>query len=354
MKNPIFIIFIVILSFSCSNYDKEKWSIHNGKGIENGSFDLLKFKTDSIGYLGGGISYTEFDDNGKLISNSDSTALYKTNNGGKNWKKINLNQEGEIRDIKFFGDKSYALNQSLYTNSKIVVSEKEDNEWKQIVEFEEGDYVRDYEYLDSNGLFVVISNNSKVSLLKVTNRIDTIKTYSSQNYKVQVKDGKMYMIYNSGGAYSDGVILYDYLLNKETTIPFDKNYWIYSTFINEKNEFFIAVSDKENETSKIFKMSNKNLTEISLNQYQKYSLGQIFVRDSLIFIDSNKPENVGPIGVTHELLYSTNGGVDWEIENYPFSLIVKPAFLKKNGKYIAYQGMKKFQEINTFANNVYK
>ena len=354
MKNIIFVIFITVLLYSCTNYDREKWSTYYGNGIENGSFDILKFQNDSIGFLGGGISYTEFDDNGKLISNSDSTILYKTNNGGKNWKKVNFNREGEIRDIKFFGDKIFVLNQSLYTNSKIFVSEKKESKWKLFVEFEKDDYVRDYEYLNSNELLVVVSNNTNVSLLKITNKIDTVKTYSSQNYKVQIKDGKMFMIYSSGGAYSGGVILYDYLLNKETKIPFDNNYWIYSTFINEKNEFFIAVSDKENETSKIIKVSKGKITKINLKKYQKYSLGQIFTKDSLIFIDTNKPENVGLIGVTHELLYSTNSGVNWKIENYPFSLIVKPAFLKNNGKYIVYQGMKKFQEINTLANNLYK
>lgn len=350
MKSNILLVLITLFIASCSDYDKKMWTKFNGTGIDEGSFRSLMFVNDSIGYLGGENSYYNFDNEGQLKSFTDSTLLFKTVNGGRNWEKVRFNEAGAIRDIKIFNNKLYVLSQSTEIKSKIFTFADQEETWKLIAEFEKEDYVRDFELTEDGSLLVIINNNSNVTLLKIGQKIDTLKTFPPQNYHARINNGKAIMLYTSGGIYSDGLLIYDYYSERSDTIPFKEKLWYESSYFNKNNDFYIGVKD-DKKASKILKLSNKKFLEISLDKYSNYSLGQIYVRDSLIFINSNKPENVGPIGVTHELLYSTNGGQNWQVQNYPFSLMVTPAYLKNNGSFISYTGMKEFQEINTVANS---
>jgi hypothetical protein len=93
----------------------------------------------------------------------------------------------------------------------------------------------------------------------------------------------------------------------------------------------------------LLKLTSQGFEEIDLGQYKSYSLNTVCKSGSTIIVDANREEAVGPIGVTHELLISIDNGVTWNLENYPFSLIVKPFEILPNGQYITYQGMGKFQ-----------
>lgn len=346
----------LLFVFGCNNYDKTKWRILEGNELakQDESYDVIKFVNDSTGFLGGRHSKYTFDlENQSLKERIDKTVLYKTINKGRNWRKLDLEFDGNISEIKIYGDTLFALNQYIYSNSSILVSYDAGLTWKKHIEFEKDFYVRGYFYSCKKGLLVAIDDKKSLNLISFNSRIDTIQKFSKFHYHVKIGEEKIYLVHSSGGANSDAVIIYNYTSDEQQTIPFNNDYWISSIELTPKNDYYIAV-DKNNKHSKILKLDNDRFTEINLGDYSSYSLGQLYVADSLILINSNKRENVGPIGVTHELLYSSDNGKNWISEDYPFSLITEPADLIEDGTFISWQGLRKFQmRIKSFANNVY-
>jgi len=353
MKFLILIFSVLIFTIiSCNQYDRTNWTVFEGNGLKGERFNTLKFKNDTVGYFGGHKTYYILNDSGRIKKTIDSTALYKTNNQGKSWKMVNLHEKGSVYTIKHFGDTVCILNhQSLNQISSISISTNNGDSWEILFEFPKDNYVRDFRLIKDNGLLVMVSDSVNLNLLKINKRIDTLKKFSKYIYKTRIGSSKVYMNSFSGGnAYSNGITVYDYVSNNTNSVKFDESYSI-SSFSLNNDDLYITVGDKKYTKSKILKYSKNKVTEISNKEYSNYSINNLYVKDSLIFVNANKKENVGPIGVTHELLVSKDYGKNWNVENYPFSMYVEPADLLNNGTFITYQGLNRFQKRKTLANN---
>lgn len=343
-SSPILII-IFILTFGCNNYDRTKWTQFQGAGIaeSDDSFSTLKFQNDSVGYIGGRNTVFSYDSSHQIKSIVHTTTIYKTVNKGISWRKLNANFEGEIRGFRFKGDSIYVLNQFGTTPPSILLSTDNGSSWTELITFPESTYVRDFNFNAEYGLLVALDNKKYLNLIAISESTDTLDQFSKFHYKITIGINNVFLINPSRGANSDGVIKYNLNRRKKELIEFEADHYVQSTFVTDNDEFYIALEDTVR-NSKILKLRKSEFEELNLGEYSEYSLGQLFLSDNKIIVDANKKEGVGPIGVTHEVLISTDGGLTWNVENYPFSLIVKPAEILNNGEFICYQGLREFQK----------
>jgi hypothetical protein len=257
--------------------------------------------------------------------------------------KLNTEFEGDIKSFKFKGDSILALNQFLDTTPSILLSTDSGRNWKEIAVFSKNSYVREFGVYKGNGIFVALDDKKALSLLKITNTVDTLKKFSRYHYKVVIGKENVFLINPSGDANSNGVIRYNLNNKTEELLQFDSNYYVQSLFLNNHDLLFVAVNDAEGK-GKVLKLGNGGFVQLDLGEYSKYSLDQIYVTGKRIIVNANKKESVGPIGVTHEVLISDDSGKSWHAENYPFPLIVSPAEILTDGVFVSYQGLGKFQK----------
>jgi hypothetical protein len=334
-----------MLFSSCHDYDKSKWEEYHGEGLleDDVSLNTLRFSDTLTGFIGGRKYSRDFTPSGELISERNSTVIYKTTDKGRTWVKLNTEFEGDIKSFKFKGDSILALNQFLDTTPSILLSTDSGRNWKEIAVFSKNSYVREFGVYKGNGIFVALDDKKALSLLKITNTVDTLKKFSRYHYKVVIGKENVFLINPSGDANSNGVIRYNLNNKTEELLQFDSNYYVQSLFLNNHDLLFVAVNDAEGK-GKVLKLGNGGFVQLDLGEYSKYSLDQIYVTGKRIIVNANKKESVGPIGVTHEVLISDDSGKSWHAENYPFPLIVSPAEILTDGVFVSYQGLGKFQK----------
>ena len=302
----------------------------------------MNFVNDSTGYFGGRFSEYEFKDDGSVKFQTHTTKLYRTQDAGRTWKDVELNELGEVQKIRFHQESIYVLSQFLNQPSSIYYSSDLGKTFTKVIAFPDSCYVRDFGFLNSGDLIVALDNKKLLNLLKVGNELDTIAVFKRSHYNVRIGQHKIYLINPSGGANSDGVTIFDPQTNSQRTENFGHEGFVTSTHLNQDHEYLVTLN-QENEQGKLFLLQEDGFEEIDLGKYASYSLNTVYKNGSTILIDANQKEAVGPIGVTHELLISTDNGTTWNREDYPISLSVQPADLLSTGQFIVYQGTGKFQ-----------
>ena len=344
MTKTILLILVTIGLAGCNSYDRTKWETFLGYGIsiEDSQFSTLNFLNDSSGYFGGRLSLYQFKEDGTIESQSHVTELYRTLNTGRSWRQVELKEEGGIQKIRFHGNSLYALSQFLGHSPSIYHTSDSSEQFTKIISFPDSCYVRDFGILNSGDLIVALDNKNKLNLLKIGNNFDTLAVFQRFHYNVTIGRDNIYLINPSGGANSNGVIIFDPLTNTQRTEAFGLEGFVTSTYLTRNQEYWVTLNDKE-EHGRLLKLTSQGFKEIDLGRYKDYSLNTVCKSGSTILVDANRKEAVGPIGVTHELLTSNDSGATWNLENYPFSLIVKPFDILPNGQYITYQGMGMFQ-----------
>ncbi len=344
MTKTILLLFIAIGLAGCNSYDRTKWETFHGQGIsiKDSDFSSLNFLNDSTGYFGGRLSQYQFKENGTVESESHFTTLYQTLNSGRTWKRLNLNEKGGIQKVRFHKGDLYVLSQFLRHPSTIYYSSNSEDQFSEIISFPDSCYVRDFGLLNSGELIVALDNKKNLNLLKVGNELDTLAVFKRFHYNVKIGQNKIYLVNPSGGANSDGVIIYDPSTNSQRIEKFGLEGFVTSTYLTRNEEYWVTLNDK-NEHGRLLRLNNQGFELIDLGKFEGYSLNTVCKSNSTILVDANRKEAVGPIGVTHELLTFIDNGESWNIENYPFSLIVKPFDVLPNGQYITYQGVGKFQ-----------
>jgi hypothetical protein len=335
-----------MLLSSCHDYDKSKWEAYNGEGLleDDVSLNTLKFSDTLTGFIGGRKYSRAFTPSGELISEKNSTVIYKTADQGRTWEKLNAEFDGDIRSFKFKGDSILALNQFLDTTPSILLSTDSGTNWKEIAAFPKNSYVREFGFYKGNGILVALDDKQALNLLKISDTVeDTLKKFSRYHYKSAIGSENIYLLNPSGDVYSNGVIKYNLNSKSEELLQFASNYYVHSLFLNDHDQLFVAANDAEGK-GKVLKLENGGFVQLDLGKYSKYSLDQIYVMGKRIIINANKKDSVGPIGVTHEVLISDDFGKSWYAENYPFPLIVSPAEILTDRVFISYQGLGRFQK----------
>jgi hypothetical protein len=334
-----------MLLSSCHDYDKSKWEEYHGEGLleHDVSVNTLRFSDTLTGFIGGRKYRRTFTPSGELISETNSTVIYKTADKGRTWEKLKAEFNGDIRRFKFKGDSILALNQFLDTTPSILLSTDSGKKWKEIAAFPKNSYVREFGFYKDNSILVALDDKQALNLLKISDTVDTLKKFSRLHYKLAIGSENIFLINPSGDAYSNGVIKYNLNNKSEELLEFASKHFVQSLFLNNHDQLFVAVNDAEGK-GKVLKLGNGGFVQLDLGEYSKYTLDQIYVTGRRIVINANKKESVGPIGVTHEVLISDDSGKSWHAENYPFPLIVSPAEILTDGVFISYQGLGKFQK----------
>lgn len=319
---------------------KKNDSIYLCKGLK-GEPCFMYFKTKDEGYIFNNSTHSEKMTDAELNNpnyfpkSKDEATIYKTIDGGKNWKKID-----SILNYKYF-DIATVFNNDVYI---LRSDEREDFKFN-ITQFN----ILNYKVKNLNEINPISSlwnDNEKVFY---TNNWNTINLYSLDN-KQRVDSAKIkdYVLFGlslksmSYAIFSDKERTYFGDINKtnqEIKLPIkpknlakqDKNtILIAGNTMNDDNEISLVSYDVNTKQSRaIKKFKNYSIVE-NLQSNDKAIIGFI--------------GNIKGAFTEYDLLYSLDKGKTWQIKKLDEPNYVRPSCLINNIVYI-YSGGARMQKI---------
>lgn len=334
MKNLLIYSLIILAIIGCKDSfkNKSKTEIIRYKGMDGQSVYLC-FISPKIGYSFNNKTITDWDkvtdeqldDPNYFPKSTDEATIYKTTDGGKNWKKIN-----SILSYKYF-DIATVFNNDVYI---LRSDEREDFKFN-ITQFN----ILNYKVKNLNEINPISSlwnDNEKVFY---TNNWNTINLYSLDNkQRVDSATIKDYVLFGlslksmSYAIFSDKERTYFGNINKtnqEIKLPItptnitkqDKNtILIAGNTINDDNEISLVSYDVNTKQSRIIK------------RFKNYSI----IQD----LQSNDKAIVGFIGnikgafTEYDMFYSLDKGKTWNLHKLEDRFSIKPNCLLDNVLYI--------------------
>jgi hypothetical protein len=335
----VMILSSLFLLISC----KKSETIYTCNGIpdENQAFSYMYFKTEKEGYLFGTLTtYEELTDQelenpNNIPKSTDEANIYKTTDGGKNWKKID-----SILCYKYF-DIATVFNNDVYI---LRSDEREDFKFN-ITQFNILNY-KVKKLKDINSISSLWNDNKKVFF---TNNENNIKLYSLDNKQrvdsAKIKDYALFGLSLKSMSYAifsnkDRTYFGDInKTNQEIKLP------IKPTNLAKQNKNTILIAgntmNDDNEISLVSYDVNTKQSK-TIKKFKSYSIIQN--------LQSNDKAIIGFIGnikgafTEYDLLYSLDKGKTWKIKKIEESNYVRPSCLIDNIVYV-YSGGARMQKI---------
>ncbi len=290
MKNKIFIYFvflIISLLITVQTAEAQWVSVEDG-----GSGDLtkIKFKDENTGWY-----------------ISDMTNIYKTTNGGLNWRGLdipNIDSLVNLIGINCVGDTIWI---NTYIN-RLIKSTNGGNNWFEIT-FNNYNSIYNLQYINFELIYAIGSNsNHYPSLIKSTNGgLNWIHVFDFPNLPVTYNDGNFYNFINDTVGFSKGYKCiakttnggYNWNIIYTDTGSSGNVHFDYMKFINDTLGFLV-----------------KNLGYLYITTNGGYNWQYLFITSAndLIFENALTGYMIG----TYDSFYkTTNGGLNWDLKfNY--------------------------------------
>jgi hypothetical protein len=313
MKTSALIVLLAgSLVFYFFNKKSSGWDIFSASGLpEKGeSYSLLYFANETTGYLGGESEHT-----GHLV-------LYKTSDGGHNWKKMpEFEQNGNSFTGMFsFGDTLVIVSRALGSDTNYILrSTNNGKSWIPI--FASISDIRQCKFSSpSNGVFIVGSDCLSLNGTRVDTTLSVYDDRIEPN-PIFVCNHVINFSKNFGTGFID-VSVYELSGKLVKKIPISKRISINTRVIEySKDEVCFGVKDDSSRFSSIMKINlSQGMTdEISLGDFKEYSISDIYLQGERIIAIANKPSGVGVLGIDNEALISLDKGKTWQREEIPMS-----------------------------------
>lgn len=340
MRIHLLIILLALILFSCGHH--ENWEEFRGKNLPDSKegCEVLKFGDQSNIYLGGSRSITT-ETKDSQYQFEDHCILYESSDFGRTWQKLPFPKiKGEISHIDIDGNNIVVVNQFVRNDSsQFLLSHDGGRNWKKIFSYPDDNYIQSVSIDPDKAIrFVARERNGIQKVLSLSeSKIDTIILPKGIRH-VQLTDyGFIGIAYSPD---SSKLIEYDRFgtVESQTKIDLQKSYGLSKQNENGDILFYDSYS-----TSDLVLLRDGQAENIEFNGFENYSVVEPFIEDSLIIVNGFYDDDAAFLGVVHTFLVSENLGETWSEEDIPSSIITEPGDLK-NGRFLTYAGIGRFQE----------
>ena len=340
MKIHLLIILLLLTLFGCGH--NENWEEFIGKNLPDSKegYRVLRFGDQSNIYLGGSQSITTGRKDNQYQF-EDFCILYESSDFGRTWKKLPFPKiKGEISLIDVHENTIVVVNQFVMNDSsQFLLSKNGGRNWTKLFSYPDDNYIQSVRLVADKAIrFIARERNGIQKVLSLSeSKIDTFILPKGVRH-VQLTDS--------------GFIGIDYSPNSSFLIEYDQFGTIKSkSKIDLKKPYSLS---KQNENGDILYYDSYSATDlvllrdgqfknIELKGYSNYSVVEPYIEDSLILINGFYDEDAAFLGVIHTFLVSEDFGQTWSEEEIPSSMITEPGALK-NGRFLTYAGIGRFQE----------
>lgn len=343
MKKILILSILLVLISSCWWQNKHHWKEFSAKGIpvKDEGYNNIVFVSDSMGYLGGDrtVMLGKIGNGYKFTKNA---VLYKTINQGKVWSEIPLNYKGSVDRIFSFGDTLVLLIQYVTCDTNYIIkSINGGKSWVKIFSSLKKNWIREIYFTNSISGKIIVDSRNENLLSYNGNKWDTLLNLPENYYFHKIFSDKLVSLIPCPNSKDyQGLLITDLASKKTKQILFDKSYDV-ASLVKNKDDLYLAVSNGNKEG--LLRLTERGLEVISLGIYSNYELNEIFAYQNLIVIIAYRQEDVGFLGVIHNILISHDAGKTWTIEKSPSSMYLTPAVLYKDKFFMTYCGAGLFQ-----------
>ncbi|GAB2666861.1 hypothetical protein GCM10027036_20560 [Flavihumibacter cheonanensis] len=295
----------------------------------------MLFQNDEVGYIGGRrFDWLEVVNNEK-INFKEIAVLYKTENQGKNWKQIPLPYSGSVDKITVFGD-TLILEINTYNDTTMLVqSNNQGKDWINLLILTKYGRIRDTQFNNSKDGRLLTTDSTHGYLIQYHNtKFDTIQTFIGNDVFAILQNQVISFRRDTATAAYSGYILTDVKTGYRKEIPFDISYYIsFSYYSKHADHLYFAAN--HNQIGTILKVTNAGYEVIDLGQYAQCIPDKVFAFGNTIMAICASQDNIGPIGVIHTFLISSDGGKTWMKEDLPSPMCVTTPAIFKDQFFIA-------------------
>jgi hypothetical protein len=232
----------------CNNSSNE-WAIVETKGISgdrNIGFEDMLFISPNEGYLFGGESQAIWK--GKDAYSSYTSLIYKTEDGGVNWKKF-YSGNGRFDKAFWNGKDIYAVNcieDEIRLTYSSVLYKLVGNHWKSFSKIPT--YVRDIFFYDSNNGVITAQDASRSCYFLLTH--DGGKTWNKQEVEYDLFHpkfiGKTAIYFTVDYETKQNLIVkHNFITGKETVNDLPKGFEVYLIDYCNKSLWILGVENKD-------------------------------------------------------------------------------------------------------------
>jgi len=317
----VYIIATLILFVSCGT--NPKWRHFAGEGLpeQDESYEDLYFVDEQTGYIGG--SHLILFDSKSInkINFHTSAVLYKTLDQGKNWKQIPLPFLGSVEKIISFHDTLLLKITTDHDTTLLVRSNNNGKDWRKLLTLTKYAGIVEMEFeSNTNGRLLMTDGQKEYLIMYHNNRFDTVQIFQGNSPRTFLRDYVISLINIPSTAHYSGYFLTDIKTGSIKEIKFDKNYLI-SSHYKYKNSLYLAASI--NNVGYILKLGESGYEKIDFGDFSKYIPDKIFVYGDTIMVIGFRQDEVGPIGTIFSFFISGDGGKTWDKEDLPSPMCIE-------------------------------
>lgn len=339
MRKILFLILICLWLLGCKGATNNlNIEMFNSTGM-NGEPECIYFLNPMEGYSFNNKTDTDWskvteeqlDDPNYFPKSTDIAEIYKTIDGGKNWKKIiSISNRKFFNRALFFGNAIY-IGTNDFFNNKVFITKF--NIFKDRIDFEKEYKVIGSIFTNGKSIYLQTEKGNSVSVFDENLSNETKLQWNVGNVSLFVSNNLYTITGNNKGQ--------NYLQEYINNLPKKINLTVEPEYIVKNGNALIIAG---NNTQKV------SLVSYNLETNQKSTLKQFEGYNIVQGLQSNNKVICGFIGnikgafTEYDLFYSLDQGRTWQTQELKEKSHIRPNYLVDNMLYI-YNGNGIFQKI---------